>query len=732
MARRAATLRWTAVAAVLFVLLWGIADLIQRFSREGQESVPSQWVLPVLVIAIVVLALGLAGVLIRNLVRLILDRRRGILGSRIRTTLVFFFLAFVLFPALVLFYGAAAVIRVTVEAMVKTPVEEVTSGAREIAEGWTESMRSRCRQVSIYGAGEAERFLDERSGPRAGLRGFAESRLAREGVDLFAVFWGTGVATVAAGGGLEREAARRGALEISRGLAGRAVSARASTTSVDEIRGGLMVQAAAPVFGGDGKGTPIGAVVVGSFVAGSVASRMDEIASSAEDLWRQFRGQRRDLLRLYRALVVLIFLATVFVATWIGFYLSRRITEPIEELAAATREIAAGNLGVRVRATASDEVGMLVDAFNEMAGQLQESREVIVRSTADLRSSNQALEDRRRYIEALLENLSTAVISTDRDGRVTTVNPAAGQILGLDLKPGDDLAARLSETGLLPLREVWSSAGRRGADGARRQIFLDRAGKRKAVAAQVTPLRGERGEVPGALLMVEDLTELLHAQRAAAWREVARRIAHEIKNPLTPIQLSVQRLRKKHDDGSADLPEVLAEATTTIEREVAALKGLVDEFSRFARMPEVVPRPVAFREIVESVEALYRGVPGMTWEIDISPEVGTVRLDAEQMRRALINLVDNAIAATGGEGAIRISARAHAGSGSLRIEVADTGPGIPEADRERMFLPYFSTKRRGTGLGLAIVHRVITDHQGTIRVEENHPRGARFVIEIPA
>ena len=205
MARRSTTLRWTAVAAVLFVLIWGIADLIQRFAEAGRGPAPSQWVLPVLVIAIVVLALGLAGVLIRNLVRLILDRRRGILGSRIRTTLVFFFLAFVLFPALVLFYGAAAVIRVTVEAMVKTPVEEVTRGAREIAEGWTDSMRSQCRSLSIHAATEAERFLDERAGPRAGLSDFAQSRLTREAVDLFAVFWGGEAAAVAVDGGRLRQ-----------------------------------------------------------------------------------------------------------------------------------------------------------------------------------------------------------------------------------------------------------------------------------------------------------------------------------------------------------------------------------------------------------------------------------------------------------------------------------------------------------------------------------------------
>jgi two-component system nitrogen regulation sensor histidine kinase NtrY len=231
--------------------------------------------------------------------------------------------------------------------------------------------------------------------------------------------------------------------------------------------------------------------------------------------------------------------------------------------------------------------------------------------------------------------------------------------------------------------------------------------------------------------MVEDLTELLRAQRASAWREVARRIAHEIKNPLTPIQLAAQRLRKKFSQG-ADLAEVIPSATASIEREVAALKQLVDEFSKFARMPEVSPREVELDKVIDSVLELYKGLPSIQWDVDVASEVGKAKLDPEQMRRVFINLIDNAVAAMAGRGAIRVSARMPVGERRIRIEVADSGPGIPPADRDKMFSPYFSTKKRGTGLGLAIVHRVITDHQGTIKVEENEPQGSKFVIEIPA
>jgi two-component system nitrogen regulation sensor histidine kinase NtrY len=252
------------------------------------------------------------------------------------------------------------------------------------------------------------------------------------------------------------------------------------------------------------------------------------------------------------------------------------------------------------------------------------------------------------------------------------------------------------------------------------------------VSVQITPLKGGSAEDLGTLIMVEDLSDLLRAQKALAWQDVARRIAHEIKNPLTPIQLAAQRLRKKFFAEADDLDQVLLESTASIEREVGGLKQLIDEFSQFARMPQIEPKPVEFAQMVESVLSLYKGLPDVEWQVDLDPSIGEVRLDAQQMRRALINLIDNAVAAMNERGTIHVSSSASAGNGTVRLEVADSGPGIPAGDRDKMFAPYFSTKKRGTGLGLAIVHKVVTDHHGTIRIEDNAPRGARFVIVLPA
>jgi two-component system nitrogen regulation sensor histidine kinase NtrY len=512
---------------------------------------------------------------------------------------------------------------------------------------------------------------------------------------------------------------------------GEAASTGGPIEGFERLGDGLIAHAAVPTGAAiHGTGEPI-VVGVALVLPPGLAGSLESINTAVAE-YQRFRYKRRDLLRLYVTLIGLISIATLFVATWIGWYVARRITEPLQEVAAAAREISAGNMQVRVHSRVGDEMAMLIDAFNDMAGELQENREVISRSTAELRRSNRALDERRRYIETLVANLSTAVISLDSTGRVTTANPAVEKILGVRLAAGELAAAGLAREGLGALGELLAQGAARAGESFRRDVELPQTAPTQHVSVQISPLTSRTEADTGTLIMVEDLSDLLRAQRALAWQDVARRIAHEIKNPLTPIQLAAQRLRKKFHAGAPDLDQVLLESTAAIEREVGGLKQLVDEFSRFARMPQVEPRPADLRQVVESVLGLYKGQAGVEWQVDLDPRVGSVAIDAQQMRRALINLIDNALAAMEQRGTIRISTRAIGDHGAFRIEVADTGPGIPPTDRDKLFAPYFSTKKRGTGLGLAIVHKVVTDHRGTIRVEDNAPGGARFVIELPA
>jgi len=706
------------VPTVLYFTLFGLLAPDDLRDRDS-------WLLAALSLALIVLTLGLAGVLIRNLVKLIIDRRRGVLGAALRFKLVFFFLALILVPAIVLFAGSAHIIKQTVGAILREPVEHLKRGDT-IVDAW----RGYFKQRVLSDAGEVAQEVTQSGlldpGQRAGLARLLDlsaERLAPAMVRV--VVDGRNVATAESG----IDSSVRD--ELSALIEAAVDEARLEAPPwerFDRFDDGLMAQAMVPID--DARYSGSGFLSLAILLPDELALSINDIHAAVSS-YDRMRYKRRDLEGFYLTLIGLIFVATLFVATWIGWYVARRITEPVQAVAAAAREISAGNMDVRVNAQdVGDEMAILIESFNEMAGELQENRAVITRSTAELRRSNMALHERRRYIETLVAKLSTAVISLDTEGAVTTSNPAVKEILGLELAVGDSAPAAFEQAELVALVELLQSADA-DSSGVRADIELPESAPKQHVSVQLSSLEGRDGEALGSLLMVEDLSDMRRAQRAQAWQDVARRIAHEIKNPLTPIQLSAQRLRKKFFARSEDLDDVLVDATATIEREVSGLKQLVDEFSRFSRMPQIEPKSVEFSSIVESVLSLYRGLSAVEWRVDQADDVGTVHVDPQQMRRALINLIDNAISAMEQRGSISISTRRQPATGRLQIEVADSGPGIPVADRDKMFAPYFSTKKRGTGLGLAIVHKVVADHAGTIRVEDNEPQGARFVIELP-
>jgi two-component system nitrogen regulation sensor histidine kinase NtrY len=345
------------------------------------------------------------------------------------------------------------------------------------------------------------------------------------------------------------------------------------------------------------------------------------------------------------------------------------------------------------------------------------------------------VEQRRRYTETVLETVATGVVSFDAAGRVTTINGAAERMLGLPAAQIHDKAAanafpspQYSEIAALIQR-----MGRARDGMLEREVHLRRDGQTVALLASATALKGSDGRYMGMVLAFDDLTELLKAQRLAAWREVAQRIAHEIKNPLTPIQLSAQRLRRRlAGERSPEEKRLLEEATATIIQEVDGLKHLVDEFSRFARMPALTLKPTDLGRLLEGVVVLYRDShPGLSIKASFSPEVPLLEVDPDQIKRAVLNLVDNAVEAVGQSGEVSVQTVWLGQPRRALIVVTDNGPGIAPEDKEKLFVPYFSTKPTGMGLGLPIVHQIVTDHGGTIAVEDHQPHGSRFVIELP-
>jgi two-component system, NtrC family, nitrogen regulation sensor histidine kinase NtrY len=469
------------------------------------------------------------------------------------------------------------------------------------------------------------------------------------------------------------------------------------------------------------------------------------VTSSERDYQDLVKNQRRVRL-LGLSTLGLMTLILLFVSSWVAIYLARGIATPIKALAEASNEIARGNLAHRVTTIADDELALLAESFNQMTAQLEENRSRIEAGAAELREKNLALRERRNYIETVLQSLSTGVVSIDENDCVTTLNAAAARMLALARKAegSPKLSSLIGSEDWIVVDRLLRRARRTGQ--ATEQTQLESGGGPLPVAMTATALRDSKGPRRGVVLVIEDLSELLTAQRTAAWSEVARRMAHEIKNPLTPIQLSAERIAKSYgramaNGGSNGLDEkrvtaVITECTETISREVASLKAMVDEFSRFARLPATRLELANLNDVVTQAVGLYEErLNGVSLTVQMARDLPASMLDVEQIKRVFVNLIDNALEAlvsVNDEKRITIITSHDADRSLLRAEVADTGYGIDPGDFRRLFEPYFSRRDSGTGLGLAIVQRIILEHGGHIRAEKNHPHGAKFVIELPA
>ncbi|HEY5649205.1 MAG TPA: ATP-binding protein, partial [Nitrospiria bacterium] len=476
-----------------------------------------------------------------------------------------------------------------------------------------------------------------------------------------------------------------------------------------------------------------GILAVDVVIEGGVAGKMEEISKSFEE-YRQLKAIKSSIKEQYILFFVLMALVILFSATWFGFYLAKSITVPLQMLVEGTREIARGNLDFKVRVRARDELGQVVQSFNRMTNDLRENKTKLEEANRSLWDSNIELDQRRAYIETVLENIATGVISLDSKNRITTVNHSAEKIFEVN---ADEITGKLARDAfqamnLQPLLGLLDEMETRELDSLDRELQISVGGKPLTLGINLERMKNTQGQNVGLGIVVENLSELIKAQKAAAWQEAAKRIAHEIKNPLTPIQLSAQRLRKKFFEGSGDLANILDEATATIINEVGGLKRLVDEFSSYARLPTPVPFPNDINEIIQEVALLYRGAhKGVKIETAYDPDLPPVRVDREQVRRVFVNLFENSVEALSQKGGIWISTRLDPGSKKAVVTFEDEGVGFAEEDLDKVFQPYFSRKKTGTGLGLAIVHRIITDHDGKIRLTTRSPRGTTVVIELP-
>ena len=680
-------------------------------------------------------------VLARNIVKLAVERRRGLPFSRFRAKLVLAMLGLTIIPSVLVLLAGGQLIRQTTAQWFAEPVDEVLSSAREIAADYYAEREAVIEAHAKRLAGVVPRPALQ-AGDVATIRGAIEADVRQGRVALIEVYQVKPGAEPHLVVAVESPTMPRGRLKASaERLAAKIASGSSDNRSHEPLAaGGELVRAGAPVL--DVAGKPIGVVITSDHLSGAVAQHSRRITDAYES-YSQLLVMKPALEGVYLSVFVFTTLMILVSATWMGLYLAKRITRPVQALAAGAREIGAGRLDHRIEPETRDEFGSLVEAFNTMAGELAVSQRKLERSRVDLERKNVEVDERRRYIETILERIATGVVSIGADGKVETVNTAALRLLGLDTQViGRDADEVFDRADLQPLQQIIRRAGEGRAEPAAQEIALARDGREVHLAAAATQLHAEGSASAGVVLVFDDVTPLIRTQRVAAWRDVARRLAHEIKNPLTPIQLSAERLRRQFAGAPPNARALIDECTSTIVTEVDSLKALVDEFAQFARMPAPKTVPTDLNAVLTDTLALYRGLfREMALEPRFSSGLPAVRIDAEQIRRVIINLIDNAVEALGGATAggrpdgrppvIEIATAHDRSNGVVRITVSDNGPGIPPQDREKLFMPYYSTKRRGSGLGLAIVRRIIAEHGGAIDVADNVPTGTVFTIELP-
>jgi two-component system nitrogen regulation sensor histidine kinase NtrY len=733
--------------ALFFILLTAVEFRLTRVSNT-LPLVNSIFFFGLLNINLIIL-MALVWLVFRNIGKVFLERRRRVLGSRLKTKLVVAFLAFSLVPTILLFIISALYINTSFDKWFSLKVQNTLQSSLEIGRVF---FRNAEEQSFRFGE-HLVQGVRQRADSIRSITPFLDEQRNLLGLDAIEFYPDPLEERV-----LVRHPSRAGLPEflpripvevMSKAFAGEKLSI------VQHLGPGDLIRCLVPLAPA---GANRGVIVVNTFVPVSVVNKVDEISNVIDD-YRDVNPLRYPIKSTYLVILVMITLVIIFVAIWLGLYLARQLTVPLEHLVQGAQEVGAGNLDVSVNMVGHDEIATLIQSFNRMTQDLRESRQRLLETGADL-------ERRRRQLETVLSSIGTGVLVVDESGKVLQLNRAAAQLLevdseqligmapaellrekhgvlvdvidrGLEHGPtplvlpgrespsGDRLAMNDETVGTLPWMDQWN-------------FKSDRDESQRTLAAISTQLPDAEG-AGGLVVVIEDLTPILKVQRETAWREVARRIAHEIKNPLTPIKLSAQRLQRRLGGIQGREGELLQECTETIIRHTDELKEMVNEFSNFARLPQVTPSPNDLNAAIREVITLYEQAhPGIDFRFKSDNRLPVFDFDRDQVKRVIINLLDNAVAAIselqhdgGPRGTIEIETDYEDELKIARLRIRDDGQGMAEEVRERIFEPYFSTKKEGTGLGLAIVKRIVNDHHGVIRAESEAGRGTQFLVELP-
>ncbi|HZD47383.1 MAG TPA: ATP-binding protein [Silvibacterium sp.] len=673
--------------------------------------------------------------LFRNILKLLADERSRVLGSRLRSRMLMGAVLLSFAPALFMFLFSFLLMNRSIDRWFSQPVSELRDNSTRIAldlahyvslnaRAEAESLARSQSFVQRYESGDSTRLLDEIRTHRITLQGgFAV--VYRDGAAVAQYQLPQSSQPVEVHPWLDDESAEKGNHfdDITA-----AVLTAARRTDEPIVIAGNNQYAVGDASVDDG-----GLVVVGLPMPAGLSATVDQIRRGTDQYWILYR-ERRSIRSTYLTLLLLLTMLVFFASSWLALYLSKQITRPVEALADAMNAIGEGQYEQRVTVSATEELGELVRSFNHMASDLEESRRLAESSAAQLSAANLTLESRRKELETILETIPSGVVTMDSECSILQVNRAFLNLLAAHPQrnlTGVSLASLFAPDVASELTVLERRAQRMGI--ASTGFEMPSASGVLSLTATISALDLGRPR-RGSILVIEDVTEFLRAQRQLAWKEVAQRVAHEIKNPLTPIALSAERIRRHMDRNLPESPGVIRRCVDLILSSVESMSTLVDQFAVLAEFPAAQPRPSDLNAIVDSAVMLFHGrLDKIRIEQRLSDDLPQVMVDAQALTRALANLIDNAAEAMQNSllRVLSIETRLSENPGMAELVLADTGHGLTGEMRERLFLPYVSTKQRGTGLGLAIAAKIVQEHHGAIRAENNSPAGARFILELP-
>ncbi len=723
------------IRRVIFVCILLIPFFTWLQSLLLKESIELPFNNNILIFALinvnVLLVLFVLFLVLRNLAELLFERRINQLGSKLKTKLIASFLSLTLIPTILLFFVSLQFVSTSMDYWFNASIEDSLTQSLKLAQSL---LREKEEQVKKMSDGIAARMstIDMSAYTSDAINETLENILTFNpinGPDSLTLITNDKNLLITVQG-----PQLRGTIlpPIPLHTLEKVRTEHTSEILLQELKTGDLISSVAEISIGSQQRRR--AVLVTSLlVKKDQLARMTTISQGIEG-YRQLKHFKEPFKFWLLIILLIVTLLVIFAAIWFGLYISRGITEPLEKLVMATRRVAGGDLEFAMDRDSNDELGLLVDSFNQMTHNLNASNKKLEETHTALQRSSQESEQRRRYTEIILHNVSAGVISMDEHGKITTINRFAEKLLNIDTS----LFLGLSYTDVLPPSQASIVQGFidelqiTGKITVEEHIKLNVMGKSYSLLINFTGLEDEEDRPVGFVLVFDNLTKLEKMQRMAAWREVARRIAHEIKNPLTPIQLSAQRLRRRYPDILEESNSVFDQCTNTIITQVDELKRLVSEFSQFARMPKVQKAPANLTMLAKDTLFLYQEAhKNITFNCSETTPVPVFSFDYEQIKRSLINLLDNAVAVLPNGGTIDVEVSLDPELENVFLKVSDDGPGISKENKQKLFEPYFSTKKTGTGLGLAIVSTIISDHNGYIRVQDNTPSGSLFIIELP-